>query len=61
MTGDVAAPCACRDAAAAANDAIRAYVAGRTVWDDAALAHLDQLRQAWREATTREGGHTITV
>lgn len=61
MTGDVAAPCACRDAREAANDAIRAFVAGRTVWDDDALAHLDQLRQAWREATTRETRRTTTV
>lgn len=40
--------------AAEANAAIRAFVAGRTVWTPAALAELDRLRAAWAEAVRRE-------
>lgn len=40
--------------AAEANAAIRAFVAGRTVWTPAELAELDRLRQTWAEAVRRE-------
>ncbi|MBQ1164809.1 hypothetical protein KBZ21_43290 [Streptomyces sp. A73] len=40
--------------AAAATAAIRRHVAGRTVWTPEALAELDRLRAAWREAVARE-------
>ncbi|GAA2629436.1 hypothetical protein [Streptomyces axinellae] len=40
--------------AVAANEAIRRFVAGRTVWPPEALAELDQLRAAWRAAVARE-------
>ncbi|MBQ1167366.1 hypothetical protein KBZ21_56130, partial [Streptomyces sp. A73] len=40
--------------AAAANAAIRRHVAGRTVWTPEALAELDRVRAAWREAVARE-------
>ncbi|WP_019544897.1 hypothetical protein [Streptomyces sulphureus] len=36
--------------AAEANDAIRRFVAGRTVWTPADLVELDRLRAEWREA-----------
>ncbi|WP_069812185.1 hypothetical protein [Streptomyces sp. TP-A0874] len=39
-----------RSAAAAANDAIRAFVAGRRSWSSEDLAELDRLRAAWRRA-----------
>ncbi|MFC4492851.1 hypothetical protein ACFPA8_01705 [Streptomyces ovatisporus] len=37
-------------AAAEANEAIRRYVAGRTIWSQADLAELDRLRTDWRRA-----------
>lgn len=40
--------------AAEANAAIRAFVAGRTVWTPAALAELARLRAAWMAAVRRE-------
>lgn len=40
--------------AAAANAAIRAFVAGRTVWTPAALDELARLRAAWMAAVRRE-------
>lgn len=46
-------PCHCRTAAAA-NEAIRRYVAGRAVWTPEALTELDRLRRAWAEAVRRE-------
>ena len=33
-----------------ANEAIRQYVAGRTIWSQADLAELDRLRSDWRRA-----------
>lgn len=40
--------------AAEANEAIRRFVAGRTVWTPAALAELARLRAAWMDAVKRE-------
>lgn len=40
--------------AAEANAAIRAFVAGRTVWTPAELAELARLRAAWTDAVRRE-------
>jgi hypothetical protein len=39
-----------RRAIAEANEAIRQYVAGRTVWSQADLAELDRLRSDWKRA-----------
>ncbi|OEU85439.1 hypothetical protein DB35_14875 [Streptomyces abyssalis] len=33
-----------------ANEAIRQYVAGRTIWSQADLAELDRLRTDWKHA-----------
>jgi hypothetical protein len=33
-----------------ANEAIRQYVAGRTIWSQADLAELDRLRMDWKRA-----------
>jgi hypothetical protein len=38
----------------AANEAIRQYVAGRTIWSQEALAELDRLRTDWRRAARGE-------
>jgi hypothetical protein len=38
----------------AANEAIRAFVAGRTLWSKEALAELDRLRGQWRRAVHAE-------
>lgn len=49
--------CGCghgRPTAAEANEAIRAFVAGRIVWSPADLLELDRLRRAWAEAQRRE-------
>ncbi|WP_175437752.1 hypothetical protein [Streptomyces sp. WMMB 322] len=35
---------------AQANEAIREYVSGRTIWSQADLAELDRLRTDWRRA-----------
>lgn len=43
-----------RPSAAEANDAIRAFVAGRTAWSPEALAELDRLRAVWRAAVRAE-------
>ncbi|MBB5933656.1 hypothetical protein [Streptomyces zagrosensis] len=43
-----------RSPAALANDAIRAYVAGRRSWSPAELRELDKLRAAWRQAIRDE-------
>ncbi|NGO72747.1 hypothetical protein [Streptomyces boncukensis] len=40
--------------ASAANEAIRQFVAGRTVWSKDALAELDRLRAQWRRAVRAE-------
>lgn len=40
--------------AAEANEAIRRFVAGRTVWTPTALAELARLRAAWMDAMKRE-------
>ncbi|NLU66636.1 hypothetical protein [Streptomyces sp. HNM0574] len=40
--------------AAEANDAIRRFVAGRTMWTQADLAELDRLRAAWQRAVRSE-------
>ncbi len=37
-------------AIADANEAIRQYVAGRTIWSQADLAELDRLRTDWKHA-----------
>ena len=39
---------------AAANDAIRRFVAGRTSWEPEELAELDTLWAAWRKAVRTE-------
>jgi len=39
---------------AAANEAIRRYVAGRTLWSPEALAELDRLRTDWQRAVRGE-------
>ncbi|MEU7317894.1 hypothetical protein [Streptomyces sp. NPDC007083] len=51
---DTTRSCTCRDAEAAANDAIRRFVHGRVMWTPEALTELDRLRRAWREATNRD-------
>ncbi|MDF4253708.1 hypothetical protein ABZ686_25405 [Streptomyces sp. NPDC006992] len=38
----------------AANDAIRNFVAGRTLWSKEALAELDRLRGQWQRAVRAE-------
>lgn len=38
----------------AANDAIRRFVAGRTLWSKEALAELDRLRGQWQRAVRAE-------
>ncbi|WP_369209193.1 hypothetical protein [Streptomyces sp. PU-14G] len=38
----------------AANDAIRSFVAGRTLWSKEALAELDRLRGQWQRAVHAE-------
>ncbi|GEB52130.1 MULTISPECIES: hypothetical protein [Streptomyces] len=38
----------------AANEAIRRFVAGRTVWSKEALAELDRLRGQWQRAVRAE-------
>ncbi|NSC23635.1 hypothetical protein FM076_21755 [Streptomyces albus subsp. chlorinus] len=38
----------------AANDAIRDFVAGRTLWSKEALAELDRLRGQWQRAVRAE-------
>ncbi|MGP3973053.1 hypothetical protein ACTWQF_03275 [Streptomyces sp. 8N114] len=38
----------------AANDAIREFVAGRTLWSKEALAELDRLRGQWQRAVRAE-------
>ncbi|MET9862407.1 hypothetical protein ABZY93_24470 [Streptomyces smyrnaeus] len=38
----------------AANEAIREYVAGRTLWSKEALAELDRLRGQWQRAVRAE-------
>jgi hypothetical protein len=43
-------PVPARRAIAEANEAIRQYVAGRTVWSQADLAELDRLRSDWKRA-----------
>jgi len=40
--------------AAEANQAVRAWAAGRTVWSPADLEELDRLRQVWAAAVRRE-------
>ncbi|MBO8187575.1 hypothetical protein [Streptomyces spirodelae] len=40
--------------ATAANDAIRQFVAGRTLWSKEALAELDRLRGQWQRAVRAE-------
>ncbi|NLU72180.1 hypothetical protein HCC61_05685 [Streptomyces sp. HNM0575] len=35
---------------AEANEAIRQYVSGRTIWSQADLAELDRLRTSWKRA-----------
>lgn len=51
-SGDV--PCERCQSAAAADAAIRGFVAGRTEWTPEALAELAGLWAAWREAARRE-------
>jgi hypothetical protein len=50
-TSDSKTPVSGARAAAEANEAIRRYVAGRTIWSQADLAELDRLRTDWRLAS----------
>lgn len=49
-----APPLPATPSAAAANEAIREFVAGRTVWSKESLAELDRLRSVWRRAVRTE-------
>ncbi|CAL9545887.1 hypothetical protein ACH4LN_31660 [Streptomyces albus] len=49
--GEVPAP---QPSVTAANDAIRNFVAGRTLWSKEALAELDRLRGQWQRAVRAE-------
>ncbi|WP_326806619.1 hypothetical protein OHB04_02185 [Streptomyces sp. NBC_01775] len=54
MTTPSAGGCERCQSAAAANEAIRRFVAGRAVWTPEALAELDRLWAVWRAAVARE-------
>lgn len=43
-----------RATAAEANEELRAYAAGRTVWTAEELEEFDRLRRVWAEAVRRE-------
>ena len=43
-------PASDRQTIAEANEAIREYVSGRTIWSQADLAELDRLRTDWKRA-----------
>ena len=53
-----ACSCGCRPSVAEANEAIRAFVAGRSVWPPEALAELARLRRIYLDAASREAWTT---
>lgn len=53
-TFEPSTPCSGVPSVSAANDAIRRFVAGRTLWSAEELAELDRLRDDWQRAVRAE-------